>query len=454
MNNSTSINMKRSTCGKKDANFAFVIFFALYLVMPSYCAIELSAILPLITASRIILLLFVLTLIARRRFIVSLHLCTDKKQEQSICIYIFGMIIINLFFVIQTIDAIKAILSLLLENLLFVWAVTRAINSRKRFIKALRILVYSSGVVAVVSIIGSLIGYNLFYYLHTVDREMIMASYIRLGFLRAEAGFGHAVYYGVYCTVMILMAMYLYEYDGKRKILGLLCIALNLIALIFCNSRGSLCACALALIFALIRKNKEHIKKYLRWFLLAAVAVIFVCTAIASMREWIIGIIQSMIGILGLTGNIENYGQNIEGIHSRFTQLTALIYVAIKSPFIGFGPRSNVRGVAMSWWNVPNSWWPLDTFDSGIVAVTSNFGYIGLFLQLSFFLQLLKITFSKYKNDPVMRMFQNVLVGYLLCLLSVSGVDNVQWMFIAMLVSYINIRSREVGTYKENNCSI
>lgn len=45
---------------------------------------------------------------------------------------------------------------------------------------------------------------------------MLMASTIRMGIMRAEAGFGHPVYYGVYCALMIPIAYFLFESSRKK----------------------------------------------------------------------------------------------------------------------------------------------------------------------------------------------------------------------------------------------
>jgi len=59
--------MKTETLSMNRINWDICLFFALYVISPSYCAIELSAQLPLLTLSRALLVLIGGMLFLRRR---------------------------------------------------------------------------------------------------------------------------------------------------------------------------------------------------------------------------------------------------------------------------------------------------------------------------------------------------------------------------------------------------
>ena len=79
-------------------------------------------------------------------------------------------------------------------------------------------------------------GINVFYYLTTTSRDMLQASYERLGSLRAESAFGHPVYFAVYLLSMLPFALYFYENTAKKRYL--LIGGLNICALFASGTRG------------------------------------------------------------------------------------------------------------------------------------------------------------------------------------------------------------------------
>lgn len=87
--------------------------------------------------------------------------------------------------------------SIIFEQLILVIILLQVIESKQQIKQCMKALACGSAISAIVSIISIICGENLFYYLNTVSRSMLMASTVRMGIVRAEAGFGHPVYYGV-----------------------------------------------------------------------------------------------------------------------------------------------------------------------------------------------------------------------------------------------------------------
>lgn len=293
-----------------------VLFCALYTILPSYFAIEISEKLPLITASRGLLMLMVLMLLVRRRSDVfnlrknglrqlNLGLCASPVLRWGLLIYFGLQLVINLTFLTETTESIKAIFSLVAEGYMLVWALTLLIDTREKLMACLRVLVYASGATGAIAILSSIVDYNLFYLLNTVEREMMMANFYRLGMLRAEAGFGHAVYYGAYCAVMIPLNMYFVEESRKKShtLVFCTCLVLNLVGMVLSNSRGSLLALGCTLVVMLPFKMFMKLGKrvWLRYAGVVAgtVAALVLAAAMSPLgMTFLEEIAQSMIAIV------------------------------------------------------------------------------------------------------------------------------------------------------------
>lgn len=287
---------QRIAPGKNVLGWEVILFLALYAIMPSYCAVELHSKLPLITASRAVLVLLGIGLLIRRRGELlnfrkfslkswNLLLTENKLLRFGLFGYFIILIIVNATFLTETSEAVKQMFVIVAEEYALVWMLTLILDSREKIVSALKVLVLSSAAVAVAACISCASGFNLFSLLNTVSREMLMSNYYRLGMLRAAAGFGHPVYYGAFCTVMFPLCMYLVE-EGKTKkerILYGVCLALNFSGLVLSNSRGSMLALGcLGVIVIGIRLAAKSLKKlfltYLPYGALALVILVLVAS--------------------------------------------------------------------------------------------------------------------------------------------------------------------------------
>ena len=135
-----------------------------------------------------------------------------------LCIYFIGRIVANGFYCLNLTEALNTEFSVILEQLILTMIVLQMLKSEDQIKKCVEAISYGSGFVAIISLISVGIGQNLFYNLNIVSRNMLMASTIRMGIMRAEAGFGHPVYYGVYCALMIPIACLLYTSDAADEL--------------------------------------------------------------------------------------------------------------------------------------------------------------------------------------------------------------------------------------------
>lgn len=215
--------------GKVKIRASLWLFFALYLILPEYFALEISSSIPLLTGSRIILIIMILVCIHKR--------IINIKLDRSFLAYFVILLAVNLYHLsTNSSAAIKAILTLIVEQALLYIVMKNLIMSKDVWFKGMDIMVSVSGIVSILGLVEAFFGVNVFYYLTTTSRDMLQASYERLGSLRAEAAFGHPVYFAVYLLGMLPFALYFYENTAKKKYL--LIGGLNICAIFASGTRG------------------------------------------------------------------------------------------------------------------------------------------------------------------------------------------------------------------------
>lgn len=242
-------------------NKKFILFFmAFYPVLPDYFAIELGGGLPLLKASRILLLILLLCVCFRNKKIKLIR----KPLKAAglywpLIIYFAARILANGYYVSSLSAAINTEFTVIVEQLLLLVLICQIIQDQEDVYLCVKTIVDASGIIAVISIINVLIGSNLFYSLNTVSRNVLMVSTVRMGIIRAEATFGHPVYYAMYCALIIPLALYMWQ--NERRMWNGCILGLNIVAAFLTESRGTIVVLlALLLVFILITDKKTRNK--------------------------------------------------------------------------------------------------------------------------------------------------------------------------------------------------
>ncbi len=450
-----------------------VLFFSLYIIAPAYLAAEIHRSLPLITLSRGLLVLVGLMTLIRRRDLFRLSgpdwkgirfgLTENRLLRWGLLAY-FGLLLISdiALFPADKAESLKAIFVVLLEEYALVWLLSLAIDTREKLKKALACLSVATGVAGVLATASVIMNFNPFHLLNTVEREMLMTSYYRLGALRAETGFGHPVFYGAFCVVMTPIMMFFVESSDKlwKRIFYGVCLSFNLAGLFLSNSRGSLLVIiGMFLLIIFIRVIRREIKSFVLIYLpvLLGVAVI-VTVALATMPHgdyFFAMTMQSLVkeffpsstGLPNLptdpTEPIPEYGENAGGTRSRLVQLTGVWSTLQNKPLFGYGSNAHTRGL-IYYQFVEGSWWPGSSFDMGLVSVVCQYGIVGLLgygaMYASVFLTTVK---KKYRNDSLMQALSLAFVAYMGCMFVISSLPKMLWVLIASVVCLVNIMDQE-----------
>ena len=468
----------------KKIPWDIILFFALYIIMPEYFAVEFSSKLPLITASRFVLILMGLMLVIRRRAKLShfrqirlrdfkLLLAEDKVLRWGLIGYFVILLIANLAHLVSVpAETMKAVFVLAAEQYVLVWLLVLEIDTKQRVLQCLKIMIYVSGVVALVAAIGVAVDYNLFHLLDTVQREMLMSTYYRLGIMRAEAGFGHPVYYGAFCAAILPVNMYLIEGAETKKSQVVLCgcMALNLAGLVLSNSRGSLLAfgCMLLLIVPIkivMKIGCKMVVRYLSVFLSSGFVLLTVTAVTPVGTQYLGEIVKSVWESISPDMNEDgspdanegantpekppvedepeiDYGENANGLWSRMVQLTGIQWTLERSPVFGMGPDAHVRG-EICYEFEEDKWWSVATFDMGVVAIVGQYGLAGVAGYILLYAGVLITLFRKKMwTDRILMMFFFSFATIFLCLLSISSMDRTMWVLIGLFVCYLNCKEK------------
>lgn len=449
-----------------------VMFFAMYVISPGYFALELSPKLPLFTCSRILLILLGVMFLIRRRGEIfpirnlklsrwNFFLTEDKFLRNGLLGYFVLLVICNAALLwTDTGEALKAMFSVIVESYALVWLLTMILDTREKLEEALRVFVLSSAVVAVIVTVGCVFNCNPFYWLNTVQRDMLMAGSYRLALLRAEAGFGHPVYYGAFCAIITPINMYFVEHSENRreKLLFSGCQVMNLVGMVLSNSRGSLCAFAcLVVLAAVIRVREKRFAEFFRTYLPISLAALGILAVVALTSPaglaFLRGIFNSMINtvapdtmsmdIVVDEDTVISYGKNSSGGRSRKAQLTGILWTMQRSPWVGLGSNAHMRGL-VSYQDKPGIWSVRDTFDVALVAIICQYGILGLLGYAALFASIFRTTVAKqYRRDPLMQFLGLAFVTFLLCLITISSLDKVSWTLLAIIICLVNIMNKE-----------
>lgn len=307
-------------------------------------------------------------------------------------------------------------------------------------------IVNASGVVAIISIINVLIGSNLFYNLNTVSRNVLMVSTVRMGIIRAEATFGHPVYYAMYCALIIPLALYVWQ--NEKNAWNSCVLGLNVIAAFLTESRGTIVVLlALFLVYVIIADKKTRNRILTAVCAIACVAVV-VSFVVPTVAQQFSNIIKSvMIAFGDSSETIENFGGNSStGLESRMIQLSGITWMLMHNAIFGLGASCHTRGKLSYYIN--GAWSVRDTIDNGYVGYFVEEGLLGGIACFSLFYSLLKSSWKKatFKNSRNMNnSFFLCFVSYVAVMLSVADVSQLLWVIIALYITY-NAKAQAIAS--------
>lgn len=407
------------------------LFVPCMLFLPDYYGFEISS-LPLITASRIMYVIFyIYAWLNRRRNIDILEFRFKELPKEYLFLagYFVLRLITNFYYVSTYGQAVKTILIIIFEHLFLLLAVYILAPKKEEIIALIKVIVWAATFLFVMGIIQSIISENPFYALYTIGRNLYVCDYYRLGLLRATATMYAPSIYGNMCILMLPFILYLYEIKLEKRYL--LILGLDILALIHSGSRADILFLFVVIFtyFIYVLKGKDRRIQFLKNAgVVIAAFVIYIgiaCLCSPGLKYYYLGTAKSLLNEVGFDFDLSegapesntNFGENQDGSISRIRQFTGMYYVAKRNPIFGMGSGAPQRGDVQVYWHFSNGtdkWFKILTYDVGIVEIFCDEGIVGLLGVCS----LLVYIFIKSRGN---KFFKLAIICYMLTALSAGN---------------------------------
>ncbi len=434
------------------------LFVPCMLFLPDFYGIEFSSSFPLLTVSRIMFIVFYVYVFINKRANFSLKQMFSSENSLLLS-YFLIRIISNLYYVTTYIQPIKTILTLVIEQLLFLVAFYMLSFTQAELTKLIKVIVWSASVLFFFGIIESFTEIRVFNFLYSVSRDMLNLYYVRLGLLRSVTTMGIPNLYGNLCAFMAPMILYLLRTTNEKKYCVLM--FLNILATIHSGCRSDLIILIILTviyaIFSVITKKAllQFIKNASIILIMLLAWIMILSVSNERYSYYYSTTVKSVLNIVGFDfdlnagapDGVDGYGKNIEGVYSRTFQFSAVEDAMSKNPLFGLGSGCASRGELIYYFY--NDYHQGFSFDLGIVEVLCSEGIIGLTAYISLFIW---YTIKLYKmarkvgllNNEVILML-SLFLTYLLSTLSTINMQRFLSLITALCMSYFSIKNKIIN---------
>lgn len=408
--------------------------FALYGILPDACAFEISTSLPLITVSRILIVILMIAVLSKKGRGISLSL------PKTIVVYIISNIIISCVNLSYGIKEVNWIFILIFEQFLLVVLVYNLIDTGAEFYKCLDFMIAGCIVLAVIGVLQSIFDYDVATVLNWVTPRGVVKIENRMGMTRAYATF-NALSYGCYCSFMSLLIWHRYEISKKH--IYIVAFLINFLALLFTMSRSSLLSFGIIISVLILHKKKKFVMPFFRYIPLCLIGIIFILLIYPSILHALSETIKSIFNTLGLNFELSSeFGSNaFNGSYSRMRQWSVIIPMLMEGAFLfGYGYNGFENGLAHYYNFKLNQWHVAKELDVGFVAFLISSGLIGL-ISYIWLLIYIFITALKKERNHKSKSFYNITL-YVIPMLffleftSSFSVRHLEWLYFSLFFVY------------------
>ena len=314
---------------------------------------------------------------------------------------------------------------------------------KEEIVTLIKVIVWTAAVLFVVGVIECIFSVKPFNALYTVNRNLFVLDYYRLGLLRATTTLYAPSIYGNMCILMMPLIMYLYEITRAKRYLVVA--GLDVLAIIHSGSRADMfylfVVAAVYLIIA--TKGKERRILFIKnSCIIAAVLLVYMCIAglfSASLKYYYVGTAKSILNEVGFDFDLdkgapegtEGYGLNSNGSISRTRQFTGMYYVAKINPIFGLGSEAARRGDVKFYWHSErgfDKWIAAPAYDVGVVEIFCDEGLVGLLGLCALFV----FMFLRSKKSWLHQM---LFICYLMCSLSSGNMYTFLMMYVLLFMA-------------------
>ncbi len=421
-------------CALKHKKWYLYLLFAFYAILPSAFAIEISESLPLLTGTRMLILLLLIFWIYNR------HANSVTVIPKEMIFYLVANVAISIVNLHYGYGEFNRIFILVLEEFLIVILIKDLIANKEEFYRCIDFMIAGSIVLVIIGVLQTVFHYDIASVLNIVESSAESILTDRMGMLRAYAT-SNAISYGCYCAFMIPIILYMYERTKKERYLFAL--FANLLALICTMSRSSLLALAIVLLLMLLIRKKELIKPFIKYIPLALIAVIVVAYKMPSLVNSVVEVSKSILNVLGADFQLsEQFGLNADNAsYSRMVQWSSLEYMIGDGTWLfGYGYNAYVRGMLHYFYKQFGHWTVATTLDVGFVRILGETGVVGLGIYFIFLVSIFSFVIRNIKSNKTLDFY--TMSFYLLILYVilniVSAFISVEafWLYIGLFFAY------------------
>lgn len=403
--------------------FAPILYFAfkqkkwyLYLmvafvgILPEQFSVRLHDSLPLLTGSRVLILLVAVFWLIER-------IKTRRLKIPTSLLIFFGInIALAIFHLFFDLDELKHIAILVMERALVILMLADMIESREEFERCIDFTILACCAVAVMGICQTVFDYDIASVLQLTETMASVSLTPRMGLTRAYGTF-NAISYGCYCAIMLLIIYYRLEKTKQHRYS--VAFALTFAALICTFSRSSWVCIAAVFFVMLVLNRKTVFKRMLPAGGMAILLCVVLCLPQPKLAKAYIEtgktVLNTVISVLpdklftpsappseSVTSDTEepdvdeeetpntdkkpvfeidkNFGLNDDPSYSRMAQWTAVEYMTAEGKLVaGYGYNAFPEGKLHYYFDRWGAKWSVaPMLDVGLVAIITEGGLIGI----------------------------------------------------------------------------
>lgn len=420
-----------------NKEFLLYYFIFLYPILPEYLAVSFSQSLPLMTASRMLLIVMMIGVLLSGK--ISLTTLKKTKYWKILLFFVIceGAVCIAH---IQDIDSLKYYIGVILENFIFLIVITNFIDTRKKLNKCINVLVFAAGFVFLMGSLEPITKINLAStFLNTGSRETIlMSAYERFSSIRAAFSFGHSIALGVYC--LAIMPFILYKINTTNKIIYYILFELGLCCMLMTMSRGVILVFFGVFLLSLIRLRSNEVAGYYKVIAITLFSAVLVILAVPSIYNIINDTILGSINALSSNVTSSVSTGNDDAVSSRLCQLTMIPQVFCKYPIFGGGAGYIFKNTVYVY--LEKRSFIACSIDIEYLSMLINRGIVGLVAGLTTYLGILRrcwVAMRRAKENLLSKAFFLSFISIFLAYFTVAQLttNKILWLLIGLALCQI-----------------
>lgn len=430
-------------------------------VLPDEFAIEVSSKLPLLTGSRVLVLILLV-------FWFIKIIKTRKLQFPiSIAVYLGLNIVISLINLRFGMSGeIKRVAIFVLERFLLISSLVALIDSREELEKCLDAMLLGCAALCVMGFCQTILKFDIASVLDLVVARVRDTITPRMGMTRAF-GTSNAISFGCYCAFMSVLAYYRLEKTGKHRYSLLL--SLITVALICTLSRSAWLCFAFVVFCLMVMRPLRFFKRI--WF--SACVTLAVCLSLCfivptfypatanttrSCANTVLALVDIKIPEVGMfvepTEPSRPEDETIEfglnqhtAAESRLVEWSSVTYMMQEGEALfGYGYNAFVRGKLHYLYPQFGFWTVAETLDVGLLAIVADSGIVGLAIYSLLMLMLCYLSLRRMSRLGTFNFFKcvSIMLPMYLLINFMAALNGPIWLFLGLVYASLTLDKKGI----------